>query len=124
MDSRTHSDVTGIPAEKIVQAATLLAKNKPGTVVWALGITQHTTGTSNTRILPILQLALGNMGKKGGGCNIIRGHDNVQGSTDMCCLADSLPGYYGLPKVHGNILRNHGASTTTGSKNGSPHPSG
>ncbi len=90
------ADVTGIPAEQIIQVATLLAKNKPGTVVWALGITQHSTGTSNTRILPILQLALGNMGKKGGGCNIIRGHDNVQGSTDMCCLADSLPGYYGL----------------------------
>lgn len=90
------ADVTGIPADKIVQAATIMAKNKPGTVVWALGITQHSTGTSNTRILPILQLALGNMGKNGGGCNIIRGHDNVQGSTDMCCLADSLPGYYGL----------------------------
>ncbi|PIE73321.1 MAG: formate dehydrogenase [Deltaproteobacteria bacterium] len=90
------SDVTGIPAQQIIQVATLLAKHKPGTVVWALGITQHSTGTSNTRILPILQLALGNMGKKGGGCNIIRGHDNVQGSTDMCCLADSLPGYYGL----------------------------
>lgn len=90
------ADVTGIPAEKIVQVAQLLAKNKPGTVVWALGITQHSTGTSNTRILPILQLALGNMGIKGGGCNIIRGHDNVQGSTDMCCLADSLPAYYGL----------------------------
>lgn len=92
------SDVTGIPASQIVQIATLLAKTKPATVVWALGITQHSTGTSNTRILPILQLALGNMGKKGGGCNIIRGHDNVQGSTDMCCLADSLPGYYGLSK--------------------------
>lgn len=90
------SDVTGIPAEQIVQVATVLAKNKPATVVWALGITQHSTGTSNTRIIPILQLVLGNMGKKGGGCNIIRGHDNVQGSTDMCCLADSLPGYYGL----------------------------
>lgn len=90
------ADVTGIPADQIIQCATLLAKNKPGTVVWALGITQHSTGTSNTRILPILQLVLGNMGKKGGGCNIIRGHDNVQGSTDMCCLADSLPGYYGL----------------------------
>lgn len=90
------SDVTGIPAQQIIQVATLLAKTKPATVVWALGITQHSTGTSNTRILPILQLALGNMGKKGGGCNIIRGHDNVQGSTDMCCLADSLPGYYGL----------------------------
>lgn len=90
------SDVTGIPADKIIQVATLLAKTKPATVVWALGITQHSTGTSNTRILPILQLVLGNMGKNGGGCNIIRGHDNVQGSTDMCCLADSLPGYYGL----------------------------
>ncbi len=90
------SDVTGIPAAQIIQIATLLAKTKPATVVWALGITQHSTGTSNTRIIPILQLALGNMGKKGGGCNIIRGHDNVQGSTDMCDLADSLPGYYGL----------------------------
>lgn len=90
------ADVTGIPAAKIIQIATLLAKTKPATVVWALGITQHSTGTSNTRILPILQLVLGNMGKKGGGCNIIRGHDNVQGSTDMCCLADSLPAYYGL----------------------------
>lgn len=89
-------NVTGIPADKIIQLATLLAKTKPTTVVWALGITQHSTGTSNTRILPILQLVLGNMGKKGGGTNIIRGHDNVQGSTDMCCLADSLSGYYGL----------------------------
>ena len=91
-------DVTGIPAEQIIQTATILAKNRPATVVWALGITQHSTGTSNTRIIPILQLVLGNMGKKGGGCNIIRGHDNVQGSTDMCCLADSLPAYYGLSK--------------------------
>ncbi len=91
-------DVTGIPAEQIIQVATILAKSRPATVVWALGITQHSTGTSNTRIIPILQLVLGNMGKKGGGCNIIRGHDNVQGSTDMCCLADSLPAYYGLSK--------------------------
>jgi len=90
------ADVTGIPADQIIQIAKLMATTKPATVVWALGITQHSTGTSNTRILPILQLVLGNMGKKGGGCNIIRGHDNVQGSTDMCCLADSLPGYYGL----------------------------
>jgi len=90
------SDVTGIPAEQIIQIATLLATTKPATVVWALGITQHSIGSSNTRILPILQLVLGNMGKKGGGCNIIRGHDNVQGSTDMCNLSDSLSGYYGL----------------------------
>ncbi len=90
------ADVTGIPAEKIIQITTIFAKTKPATAVWALGITQHSTGTSNTRIIPILQLVLGNAGKEGGGCNIIRGHDNVQGSTDMCNLADSLPGYYGL----------------------------
>ncbi|NLC28774.1 MAG: formate dehydrogenase subunit alpha, partial [Campylobacteraceae bacterium] len=90
------SHVTGIPAEQIIQIARLLAKTKPMTVVWALGITQHSVGSSNTRILPILQLVLGNMGKKGGGTNIIRGHDNVQGSTDMGNLADTLSGYYGL----------------------------
>ena len=47
------SDVTGIPAEQIIQVARLMATTKPATVVWALGITQHSTGTSNTRILPI-----------------------------------------------------------------------
>ena len=90
------SDVTGIPVDQLIQATTLFAKTKPASVFWALGITQHSVGSSNTRILPILQLVLGNAGKPGGGCNIIRGHDNVQGSTDMCNLADSLPGYYGL----------------------------
>ncbi|MBN1838567.1 MAG: formate dehydrogenase subunit alpha [Campylobacterales bacterium] len=90
------SDVTGIAQEDIIQIATMLVKHKPGTLIWAMGLTQHTVGTGNTRIGPILQLVLGNMGKEGGGCNILRGHDNVQGSTDMCCLPDSLPGYYGL----------------------------
>ena len=90
------SNVTGVPVEQIIQVANVIAKTKPMTVIWALGITQHSIGTSNTRILPILQLALGNMGKKGGGTNIIRGHDNVQGATDMGNLADTLSGYYGL----------------------------
>jgi len=90
------ADVTGIPAEKLIQITTLYAKNRPGTLIWAMGLTQHSIGTSNTRMAPILQLALGNMGKAGGGTNILRGHDNVQGATDMGCLADSLPGYYGL----------------------------
>lgn len=48
------------------------------------------------RMAPILQLALGNMGVAGGGTNILRGNDNVQGATDFGCLSDSLPGYYGL----------------------------
>jgi len=89
-------DVTGVPAETLIQITTVYAKNRPGTLIWAMGLTQHSVGTSNTRIAPILQLVLGNMGKEGGGTNILRGHDNVQGATDMGCLADNLPGYYGL----------------------------
>ena len=90
------ADVTGVSADLIVQITKLYASSRPGTLVWAMGLTQHTNGTSNTRMAPILQLALGNMGVEGGGTNILRGHDNVQGATDFGCLADSLPGYYGL----------------------------
>lgn len=89
-------DVTGVPAETLYKITRAYATTKPGTLLWAMGLTQHTIGSSNTRMAPILQLALGNMGKFGGGCNILRGHDNVQGATDMCCLSHSLPGYYGL----------------------------
>ena len=90
------ADVTGVSAELIMQITKLYASSKPGTLIWAMGLTQHTIGTSNTRMAPILQLALGNMGVAGGGTNILRGHDNVQGATDFGCLSDSLPGYYGL----------------------------
>ena len=90
------ADVTGVDADLIVQITKHYAQHTPGTLVWAMGLTQHSNGTSNTRMAPILQLALGNMGVEGGGTNILRGHDNVQGATDFGCLADSLPGYYGL----------------------------
>lgn len=90
------ADVTGVDAKTIVQITKTYAQNTPGTLVWAMGLTQHNNGSSNTRIAPIVQLALGNMGEEGGGTNILRGHDNVQGATDMCCLSHTLPGYYGL----------------------------
>lgn len=90
------SDVTGIPADTIRRIAEEMAAAKPATAIWNQGLTQHTVGTSNTRIVPILQMFLGNIGKNGGGVNILRGHDNVQGASDMNNLADSLPGYYGL----------------------------
>lgn len=90
------SNVTGIPVDEIIQITRLFATTKPACIAWSLGITQHSVGSSNTRILSILQLVLGNMGKEGGGCQIIRGHDNVQGATDMGNLADSLSAYYGL----------------------------
>ncbi|MBT4219566.1 MAG: formate dehydrogenase subunit alpha [Rhodospirillaceae bacterium] len=88
--------VTGVPGSQLKRVARLMAKNRPGTVVWCMGGTQHTTGNNNTRAYCVMQLALGNMGKAGGGTNIFRGHDNVQGATDFCILSHSLPGYYGL----------------------------
>jgi formate dehydrogenase major subunit len=73
-----------------------MAHNKPGTFIWCMGGTQHTNGNNNTRAYCIFQLALGNMGVAGGGTNIFRGHDNVQGATDLGPNAHTLPGYYGL----------------------------
>ncbi|KGM87716.1 formate dehydrogenase alpha subunit [Roseovarius mucosus DSM 17069] len=88
--------VTGVPGEQLRRVARTLANSRPGTVIWCMGGTQHTNGNNNTRAYCILQLALGNMGTSGGGTNIFRGHDNVQGATDLGVLADTLPGYYGL----------------------------
>ncbi|MCC5797044.1 MAG: formate dehydrogenase subunit alpha [Methylophaga sp.] len=88
--------VAGIKEADVFQAAKTMYEHKPGTVVWCMGITQHTVGNSNTRALCILQLVLGNMGVSGGGTNIFRGHDNVQGATDFGVVSNSLPGYYGL----------------------------
>ncbi len=88
--------VTGVPGSQLKRVARIMANNRPGTFVWCMGGTQHTNGNNNTRAYCIFQLALGNMGKAGGGANIFRGHDNVQGATDFCILSHSLPGYYGL----------------------------
>ncbi|MCY4274446.1 MAG: formate dehydrogenase subunit alpha [Gammaproteobacteria bacterium] len=88
--------VTGAPEEVVKTAAKLMAENSPATFVWCMGGTQHTIGNNNTRAYCAFQLALGNIGKSGGGANIFRGHDNVQGATDFCVLSHSLPGYYGL----------------------------
>jgi formate dehydrogenase major subunit len=90
------TDVTGIPEASVRLAAEMLAKNRPSSIVWCMGITQHHVGTANVRALSILQLALGNIGIAGGGANIYRGHDNVQGATDVGPNPDSLPGYYGI----------------------------
>jgi len=88
--------VTGTPGSQLERVARTLANNRPGTVIWCMGGTQHHNGNNNTRAYCILQLALGNMGTTGGGTNIFRGHDNVQGATDLGVLANTLPGYYGL----------------------------
>ncbi|MBO6562181.1 MAG: formate dehydrogenase subunit alpha [Nisaea sp.] len=88
--------VTGVPGSQLRRVARTMVNNRPGTVIWCMGGTQHTNGNNNTRAYCILQLALGNMGTAGGGTNIFRGHDNVQGATDLGVLSHTLPGYYGL----------------------------
>ncbi len=90
------TEVTGVPEADVYAAAETMAKNKPATIIWCMGQTQHTIGNAFVRASCILQLALGNIGVAGGGANIYRGHDNVQGATDVGPNPDSLPGYYGI----------------------------
>ncbi len=89
-------EVTGMKEHEVRDVAETMAKNRPSTIVWAMGQTQHTNGNAIVRASCIFQLALGNVGVSGGGTNIYRGHDNVQGATDIGPNPDSLPGYYGL----------------------------
>jgi formate dehydrogenase major subunit/formate dehydrogenase alpha subunit len=87
------SQTTGIPEELLYQAAEILSKNSPMAVLWAMGITQHTTGVRNVMTCANLQIVLGNMGVPGGGVNPLRGQHNVQGACDMGGLLNVYPGY-------------------------------
>src|SRR3954471_6016681 len=89
-------DACGVDEATCYQAAKTMAENRPSTLVWCMGQTQHTIGNAMVRASCIVQLALGNVGVSGGGANIFRGHDNVQGATDVGPNPDSLPGYYGI----------------------------
>jgi len=89
-------EACGVPEAQMFKVAEMMAKNRPSTLVWCMGQTQHTIGNAMVRASCIVQLALGNIGKSGGGANIFRGHDNVQGATDIGPNPDSLPGYYGI----------------------------
>ena len=71
--------------------------DKAGTIMYALGWTQHTVGVQNIRAMAIVQLLLGNMGIAGGGVNALRGESNVQGATDQGVLTESWPGYLPVP---------------------------
>src|SRR3546814_4666813 len=74
----------------------MFATQKRETLIWCMGQTQHTVGTANGRASCVLCLATGNVGKTGTGANIFRGHDNVQGATDIGLDVVTLPFYYGL----------------------------
>jgi formate dehydrogenase alpha subunit len=85
--------ITGVPADDVRKAARILAANRPGALLYSMGITQHTTGHQNVLSTANLQMLLGNMGVAGGGVNPLRGQNNVQGACDMACLPNFYPGY-------------------------------
>jgi formate dehydrogenase major subunit len=96
--------ITGIPQDQFLKVADLftsIRKNgdmkKVGTIIYAVGWTQHTSGTQTIRAAAMLQLLLGNVGRAGGGVNALRGHSNIQGATDMAGVFDLLPGYLKVP---------------------------
>jgi formate dehydrogenase major subunit/formate dehydrogenase alpha subunit len=85
--------ITGIPAEDLTSAARLFAKAKVASILYCMGITQHTTGTDNVKSLANLSMLCGHMGKPGGGVNPLRGQNNVQGACDMGGLPNVFSGY-------------------------------
>ncbi len=87
------SEITSVPAEDVERAAHMLAENRPGALLYAMGITQHIVGVSNVMSCANLQMLLGNMGVPGGGVNPLRGQNNVQGACDMGGLPNVYPGY-------------------------------
>jgi len=100
-DADTVCDIIGMPKDIFLKICeTYAATGKPGkagTIMYAMGTTQHTCGTQVVRSYALLQLLLANTGICGGGVNAMRGESNVQGSTDMCLLAHILPGYLAQP---------------------------
>jgi formate dehydrogenase major subunit len=93
--------ITGIPRNEFLEVAKLVGEmgrpDKVMTVVYAVGLTHHTTGVQLIRSGAILQLLLGNMGRPGGGMNAERGHANIQGNTDHAISWEILPGYLKIP---------------------------
>jgi len=110
-DADTVSKVTGCPKAMFLKVTKKYCetgqRGKAGTIMYAMGTTQHTYGTQNVRSYAVLQLLLGNMGLAGGGINALRGESNVQGSTDHCLLFHIIPGYLKTPKAGDKDLQTY-----------------
>ena len=96
---------TGVPKDKIAQAARIYASDKPSTILYAMGITQHSHGTDNVIATANLAMLTGNVGKPSTGVNPLRGHNNVQGACDLGALPNVYPGYQavGDPNIRENF---------------------
>ena len=97
-DLDTTERITGVPKEKIIEAACIYATNTPSSLVYAMGITQHSHGTDNVLATSNLAMLTGNIGKESSGINPLRGQNNVQGACDMGGLPDVYPGYQKVTK--------------------------
>ena len=95
--------ICGVPKETFLKVAEVVTSTgnaqKAGTIMYALGWTQHSIGVQIIRTAAMLQLLLGNVGRPGGGVNALRGHSNIQGATDMGGNTEILPGYLKTPVV-------------------------
>jgi formate dehydrogenase alpha subunit len=87
------SEISGIPADVLREVARTYATYRPSAVIYAMGITQHTTGVDNVKSTANLAMLCGNMGVAGGGVNPLRGQNNVQGACDMGALPNVYSGY-------------------------------
>ncbi len=92
-DLTAAEQVTGVPAQQIVEAAKMYACSETATILYAMGITQHSHGTNNVRALANLALLTGHIGRPSTGVNPLRGQNNVQGACDMGALPNVFPGY-------------------------------
>ena len=115
-DLDTVSAITGTPKEDLLRVYEMYSatgqKGKAGTIMYAMGWTQHTVGVQNIRAMAMIQLLLGNMGVAGGGVNALRGESNVQGSTDHCILYHIWPGYLKTPSASQDSLTAYNARWT------------
>ncbi|TMA10822.1 MAG: formate dehydrogenase, partial [Deltaproteobacteria bacterium] len=93
--------ICGTPKDQFLKVADVVTSTgnaaRAGTIMYALGWTQHSTGVQIIRAAATLQLVLGNVGRPGGGVNALRGHSNIQGATDMAGTFEILPGYLKTP---------------------------
>lgn len=92
-DLERVEEITGVPKDKIIEAARIYATDKPSTILYAMGITQHTHGTDNVMGIANLAMLTGNVGKPSTGVNPLRGQNNVQGACDMGALPNVFTGY-------------------------------
>jgi formate dehydrogenase alpha subunit len=107
--------ITGVPREKIVEAARIYASAGAASIVYSMGITQHTTGTDNVLSLANMAMLTGNVGKKSTGVNPLRGQNNVQGACDLGALPNVYPGYQQVanPQVQEKFEKAWGASLSS-----------